>query len=440
MSEFGISEMLLFQVFLIFLNAVFACSEIAVISANGNKLKKLSSSGDKRAARLLSLTEQPAKFLATIQVGITLAGFLASAFAADNFSDKIADWLVGLGVTISSSKLDVLAVIGITLVLSYFTLIFGEIVPKRIAMQNPEKVALSLSWLVYGVAKISTPLVWFLSVSTNIVLKAIGINPAQESDKVSKEEIRIMIDACSETGEIDDIEKKLINNVFEFDDKRVRDVMTHRLDTIFLNLADTKAKWENIIVKTRHSIYPVYQKNKDNVIGVLSIKDYFKFKNETKEDVIKKIIKPSLITIDSLHLDELFINMQKTRKHFAVVVDEYGSISGIVTMKDLLEELVGELKDDVVAPNEPAVSKIGDNIWKIKGYASMKEVAANIKIKFPQSSYTTFSGFLFSLMKNIPQNKKNIKLQYQNLQIKISQIKDRRIEDVEIRLQVDKKE
>ena len=242
MSEFSISEMLLFQVVLIFLNAIFACSEIAVISINGNKLKKLSASGDKRANHLLSLTKQPAKFLATIQVGITLAGFLASAFAADNFSDKVVDWLIDIGVSISPSKLDVLAVIGITIILSYFTLIFGEIVPKRIAMQNPEKVALSLSWLVYGVAKISTPLVWFLSLSTNMVLKFIGINPNQENDKVSKDEIKIMIDACNENGDIDDIEKELLNKVFEFDDKRVRDVMVHRRDTVFLNLADTKDK------------------------------------------------------------------------------------------------------------------------------------------------------------------------------------------------------
>ena len=428
--------MLLFQFFLIFLNAVFACSEIAVISINGNKLKKFSEQGDKRASRLLSLTNQPAKFLATIQVGITLAGFLASAFAADNFSDKIVNWLVAIGITISPSKLDILAVIGITIILSYFTLIFGEIVPKRIAMQNPEKVGLSLSWLVYGVAKISTPLVWFLTISTNIVLKIIGINPEQENNKISEEEIRIMIDACNEEGEIDDIEKKLLNNVFEFDDKRVRDVMIHRLDVIFLNDFDSKRKWESIMIKTRHSIYPVYHKNKDNVIGILSIKDYFKYKKENKEIIIKKCVKQALITMDSLHIDELFLIMQKSHKHFAVVVDEYGSISGIVTMKDLLEELVGELKDDSsLLPQETHIIKIDENTWKIRGNTMLKEISAQINFSFPQSSYSTFAGFIFSLMENIPRNKKNIVINYQNLQIKIPQIKNRRIDEAFIQLQ-----
>lgn len=428
--------MLLFQVFLIFLNAVFACSEIAVISINANKLKKLSEQGDKRASHLLYLTAQPAKFLATIQVGITLAGFLASAFAADNFSDKVVDWLVNVGVTISPSKLDILAVIGITVILSYFTLIFGEIVPKRIAMQNPEKVGLALSWLVYAVAKISTPLVWFLTVSTNIVLKLIGINPDKSENKVSEEEIRIMIDACNEEGKIDDIEKKLLNNVFEFDDKRVRDVMTHRLDVIFLQDSDSKNKWENTMIKTRHSIYPVYHKNKDNVVGIISIKDYFKYKEDSKENIIKHCVKQALITMDSLHIDELFLIMQKRHKHFAVVVDEYGSISGIVTMKDLLEELVGELKDDTsVISQEARVIKIDETTWKVKGNASLKEVSTQINFKFPQSSYSTFSGFIFSLMNNIPNNKKNILLQYQNLTIQIPQIKNRRIEEAFITIQ-----
>ena len=430
MSEFSISEMLLFQVILIFLNAIFACSEIAVISINGNKLKKLSASGDKRANHLLSLTKQPAKFLATIQVGITLAGFLASAFAADNFSDKVVDWLIDIGVSISPSKLDVLAVIGITIILSYFTLIFGEIVPKRIAMQNPEKVALSLSWLVYGVAKISTPLVWFLSLSTNMVLKFIGINPNQENDKVSKDEIKIMIDACNENGDIDDIEKELLNKVFEFDDKRVRDVMVHRRDTVFLNLADTKDKWEKIMSRSRHSVYPIYDKHKDNVIGTISIKDYFNFKDAAKSDIIQKAVKPTFVTIDTLHIDELFLQMQKQRKHFSVVVDEYGSISGIITIKDLLEEIVGDLGDDVTnMAQEPLIVQINNAEWKIKGNTPIKEVGNKLKMKFPQGSYTTFSGFLFSLMSNIPRNKKDVVLQYRDWQIFIPQIKERRIDE-----------
>ena len=207
MSDFTIAELLLFQLFLIFLNALFACAEIAVISINDNKLKRMAEGGNKKAARLYSLTQQPAKFLATIQVGITLAGFLGSAFAADNFSDKIVDWLISLGVTLSPKKLDVLAVIGITLVLSYTTLILGELVPKRIAMRYAEKIGLSMSALIYVIAKLFAPIVWFLTFSTNTVLRLIGMNPEEKDDKVTEEEIRIMIDVGTEEGTIDHDEK-----------------------------------------------------------------------------------------------------------------------------------------------------------------------------------------------------------------------------------------
>lgn len=435
MSEYSTLELLLFQLLLIFFNAVFAGAEIAVISVNNNKLSKMADQGDRRAKRLLSLTVQPAKFLATIQVGVTLAGFLGSAFAADNFSDKVVDWLISCGVTIAPSKLDVLAVVGITLILSYVTLILGEIVPKRIAMKNPEKISLAVSWFLYAIAAVSTPLIWFLTASTNTVLRLIGINPNVENRKVTEEEVRIMIDACSEGGGIDDIEKKMLNNVFEFDDKRVRDVMTYRLDVAFLNADDTKQKWEKIMVKTRYSVYPVYRHTKDNVIGVITIKDYFKYKQYGEEDIIKKAVKPAQVAIDTLHIDELFINMQKSRNHFAVVVDEYGSITGIVTMRDLLEELVGELGNDtVIPPEEPMVEKLDDNTWLIKGAASPKEVSAALKVKLPPNDCTTFAGFLFALMDNIPQNKKNVKLQYGRLKIKIPQIKSRRIEEAIVRL------
>ena len=315
------------------------------------------------------------------------------------------------------------------------TLILGEIVPKRIAMKNPEKISLAVSWFLYAIAAVSTPLIWFLTVSTNAVLRLIGINPNVENRKVTEEEVRIMIDACSEGGGIDDIEKKMLNNVFEFDDKRVRDVMTYRLDVAFLNADDPKEKWEKIMVKTRYSVYPVYRQNKDNVVGVITIKDYLKYKKLSEAEIIKKAVKPAQITIDTLHIDELFINMQKSRNHFAVVVDEYGSITGIVTMKDLLEELVGELGNDTVLPPEdPMVEKIDDHTWLIKGSASLKEVSAALKIKFPPNDCTTFAGLLFALMDNIPQNKKNVKLQYGRLKIKIPQIRARRIEEAIVRL------
>lgn len=430
MADFTVIELLLLQLFLIFLNAVFACAEIAVISVNENKLKKLSEEGNRKAKRLLSLTVQPAKFLATNQVGITLAGFLGSAFAADNFSDRIVDWLVASGVTISPAKLDVMAVIGITLVLSYVTLILGELVPKRIAMQNAEKIGLAMSGPIYAVAKMFAPLVWFLTVSTNAVLKVLGISQESRDERVTEEEIRIMIDAGSKSGVIDDIEKNLIHNVFEFDDKLAEEVMTHRTEVAFLDADDMPEKWEREMINTRYSVYPVFRGSSDNVIGSLSIKDYFKFKNRDKEEILKQALKPVQFIPETLHVDDLFKSMQKSRNHFSVVVDEYGGVDGIVTMSDLLEELVGDLEDDMTAPPScPDIEKVSRSVWRIKGAASVDEVSKCLGVLLPDDECDTFGGFVLSLMGSIPENKTNVKLEYGNLKIKVIGAKGHRIED-----------
>ncbi len=435
MSDFSIAELLLFQLFLILLNAVFACAEIAVISINEIKLKKLAEDGNRGALRLLSLTAQPAKFLATIQVGITLAGFLGSAFAADNFSDKIVDWLVSLGISISPAKLDVLSVIGITFVLSYVTLILGELVPKRIAMQSAEKIALSMSGVIYFIAKIFAPLVWLLTASTNLVLRLCGINPEEKNENITEEEIRIMVDAGSEIGIIDDTEKDLIHNIFEFDDKLAEEVMTHRTEVTFLNINDSFETWEKSMIDTRYSVYPVFQDKRDNVIGTISIKDYFKFKGEPREKLLEHALKPVQFINELCPIDDLFKIMQRSRNHFAVIVDEYGSMEGIVTMNDLLEELVGDLEDDVSAPPlQPMIEQIKQNIWRVRGIAPIDDVQEDLHISIPVGDYDTFAGFVFSLMGSIPKSKKNIRLTYKNIKMKILHIKGRRIEDVLVQL------
>ena len=435
MSDFSISELLLFQLILIILNAIFACAEIAVISINDNKLKRLADAGDRRAQRLSSLTAQPAKFLATIQVGITLAGFLGSAFAADNFSDRIVAWLVEQGVTISPAKLDVMAVIGITLALSYVTLIFGELVPKRIAMQYAEKIALAMSCPIYVIAKSFSPIVWFLTISTNAALRLCGINPDEKNDNVTEEEIRIMIDVGSENGTIDQTEKKMIHNVFEFDDKLVEDVMTHRTDVKFLDINDTPDVWEKEMIKSRYSVYPIVQDSLDQVIGTLSIKDYIKYKPQGKDNIIKKALRSAQFIPESQHIDDLFHNMQKSRNHFAVVVDEYGGIGGIITMNDLLEEIVGELEDDSLAPPEcPLIDKINNNTWIIQGFTPIEEVEEALGIVFPEEEYDTFAGFILTLLPQIPLNKKNIKLKYENLTIKVTKTTGHKIETVIVQM------
>ena len=435
MSDFSVLELLLFQICLIFLNAIFACAEIAVISINEIKIKKMAENGSRRARLLISLTSQPEKFLATIQIGITFAGFLGSAFAADNFSDRVVDWLVLHGATISPAKLDVLSVIGITIVLSYVTLILGELVPKRIALQYAEKIALTMAYPIFFIARIFSPIVWFLSLSTNIFLRLVGIKPHEKNEIITEDEIKTMVDAGSQLGTIEHSEKELIHNVFEFNDKQVSEVMTHRTAVHLLNADASVFEWEKEMVSSRDSVYPIYKGNKGNIIGTLHIKDYLEHKSKNKRTLLKNALKPALFIPKSMYVNDLFVQMQKSRNHFAIVVDEYGRISGIVTMNDLLEELVGDLENDATAPAfSPLVQQISKNSWIIFGETPLKKVANHLKVSLPIKEYDTFAGFLLSLMKSIPLNKENIELKYKTLYIKIPKTNGHKIEKAFVRL------
>ncbi len=336
---------LLLQLVLILMNAVFACAEIAVITVNNNKLLKLSAAGDRRADRLLSLTGQPAGFLATIQVGITLAGFLGSAFAADNFSDMLISWFVTLGVNLPIPTLDAISVVIITLILSYITLVLGELVPKRIAMKKAEKLALAMSGLIYAISKFFSPLVWILTVSTNGVLRLAGIDPNSKEDEVTEEEIRMMVDAGSEKGTIDEVEKEVIHNIFEFDDKTAKDIMTHRKLVTFLCSDETIDEWKNKMTATDYSFYPVCGENTDDVLGVIGARDFYRMGSDNKEYVMKHALKTAQFVPDTVGADVLFCKMKSSKNYFAVVVDEYGGVSGIVTINDLLQQIVGDFGD-----------------------------------------------------------------------------------------------
>ena len=314
------------QLILLICNAVFACAEIAVISLNDNRLAKLAAEGDKRAVRLARLTNQPARFLATIQVVITLSGFLGSAFAAENFSDGIVDWLVGLGVGIPRGTLDTITVTLITLVLSYITLIFGELVPKRVAMRNAEKLSLAISGLMTFISKLFAPIVWLLTVSTNAVLRLLGIDPNEKDEEVSEEEIRMMVDVGSEKGVIDEEEQRMIQNVFEFDDLAVEEFATHRTDMVVLWEDESVEQWNQTIRENRHSLYPVCGETADDVIGILNAKDYFRLEERTRENILREAVRPAYFVPQSIRADVLFRQMKKTRNHFAVVLDEYGGV------------------------------------------------------------------------------------------------------------------
>ncbi len=420
--------MLLLQIILIALNAVFACAEIAVVSISDSKLSRLVASGDKRAIRLSKLTEQPARFLATIQVAITLSGFLGSAFAADNFSEPIVKWLVGIGVPIPEATLDTIALICITLILSYFTLIFGELVPKRIAMKNTEAIALGMSAPISYIAKFFRPIVWLLTVSTNGILRLLGIDPDSEDEEVGEEDIRMLVDVGSEKGVIDNQEKEFIQNVFEFDDLTAGEIATHRTDLTMLWLEESMDDWKDTIYNSRHTLYPICQDSVDDIIGVLNAKEYFRLDDKSRESVMKNAVRPAYFVPESVKADILFRNMKHNHIKLAVVLDEYGGMNGIITMNDLIEQLVGDLGDDEHTEDEgPAIEAIDSKTWKIQGTTPLSDVAEALNISLPVEEFDTFNGLVFGALGRVPQDGTNIEVETAGLVIKTTEILDHQV-------------
>lgn len=419
---------LVLQIILILVNAIFATAEIAVISMNDNRMDKLAQEGDKRAIRLSKLTDQPSQFLSIIQVAITLAGFFGSAFAADNFASKLTNFLIKLGLNIPAATMNTISVIIITLILSYFTLVFGELVPKRVGMKHAEKLALLLSGLLYTISKLFAPLVWLLTISTNGVLRLLGIDPDAEDENVTEEDIRMMVDVGSEKGSINVSEKEMIQNVFEFDNKTAEEVMTHRTEVDILWLDETDEEWAQRITKSRHSRYPVCDGSADNIIGVLNVKDYFRLKDRSRENIMNKAVKAAYYVPETVRTDVLFQNMKKSRNHFAVVFDEYGGMSGVITMNDLLEQIVGNFDDDYLTPGPPAIEKIDDDTWKIKGSAYLEDVSKELDVSLPDEDFDTFGGLVFGVLGIIPEDGSTMELEEYGLKIKVTEIKGRRLE------------
>ena len=436
--ETSIGWLLLLQVALILLNAVFACAEIAVLSVNEVKLNKLASEGNRKAKRLSRLTAQPARFLATIQVAITLAGFLGSAFAADNFSDPLVAWLLSLGVGLSPATLNTIVVILITLILSYFTLIFGELVPKRIAMKKSEKVALNISGLVTVISKLFAPIVWLLTVSTNGVLRLLGIDPNEAEEQVGEEDIRMMVDASSEHGGIDHEEKEFIQNVFEFDDLTAEEIATHRTDVDLLWLDDTMEDWAETIHNTRHTRYPVCEDSADNVVGILNAKEYFRLADKSRENVMAQAVRTPYFVPETIKADALFRNMKRTGNPLAVVLDEYGGMVGIVTLNDLVEELVGDLGDDdsnIPDDDEPRIEKRADGSLAVSGNVELDDVEDALGIEMDQEEHDTLTGLVFDALGMIPDDgAQDITVETEGLRIHVTSILEHQVNAAEITL------
>lgn len=424
---------IILQIILIALNAVFACAEIAVVSMNDTKLARMASEGNKKAVQLEKLVSSPSKFLATIQVAITLSGFMGSAYAAEHFSDRLTNFLVRMGIPLPTVTLDAIAVFLITLILSYVTLVFGELVPKRVAMKNSEKIALGMGSILNVLAKVFAPLVWLLTVSVNGVLRLIGIDPNHEEEEVTEEEIRMMVDAGSEKGTIDCTEKEMIQNVFEFDDISVGEICTHRTDVAVLWAEDEKEEWERIIHESRHSMFPVCGEGVDDILGVMAAKDYFRLQNLGKDGIMEQAIRQAYYVPESIKADILFRNMKKSGNYFAVVLDEYGGMDGIITLRDLIEQLVGDLieEDDEDRPEE--IEQISEDTWRIQGCTPLDDVEEELRVSLPVDDYDTFGGYIFGNLGSIPDDGSQFELETEDLHIKVIEVREHRVESTVVR-------
>ena len=419
---------LLLQIILIVFNAVFACAEIAVLSFNNAKLEKLSEEGNKRAIRLARLTCQPARFLATIQVAITLSGFLGSAFAAENFAPLLTEWLIGLGVRIPVSTLNSISVVLITLILSYITLVFGELVPKRLAMKKAEALSLALSGLITFISKLFAPIVWLLTVSTNGLLRLLGIDPDAEDSEVSEEEIRMLVDSGSEKGVIDSEESEMIQNVFEFDDLTVGEIVTHRTEISFLWNDESIEEWDKTIKSTSYSFYPICEDSIDNIIGVLNAKVYLRLTDLSRENVMKEAVREVFFVPESMKADTLFRSMKKNRNNFAVVLDEYGGTHGIVTMSDLLVQIVGEFDDE---DTEEDILPAGENAWRINCRAEIEKLERLFDIEIDTES-ATVGGWVVEQFEDIP-NEGSTLVYDDSFSIEVTKTDNKRVQEVIVR-------
>ena len=421
---------LLLQFVLIFINAFIAMSEIAVISLNEGKVRRRAEEGDRVSKRLLKMVTEPSGFLSTIQIAITLSGFLGSAFAAQNLATRLSSWLVNdCGWNIAQSTLETLSVIAITLALSYITLIFGELVPKRIAMNNPEKVAGFVSGVLSAVATVLRPVVWFLAKSTNGVLRLIGIDPNENSEKVSEDDIRLMVDIGEEKGTIESNEKELIENIFEFNNTTAADIMVHRTDMVVLWLEDPLDTIIETIQDSGLSRFPVCGEDVDDVRGILRSRELFLNLHSKQPKPLSELVMPAYFVPETVRTDVLFRDMQAKKTHMSIVIDEFGGISGLVTMEDLLEEIVGKIFDESDKTEPAEITPLGDDTWRVAGSATIEDINEAIGIKLEESDeYETLGGLIYNNLTSIPPDGSQPEIRIDCLDIKVDLIEDRRIE------------
>lgn len=417
-------------IILILVNGYFAASEIAFISLNDAKIAKQAKDGNKKAKQILKMLENPSRFLATIQIGITLAGFLSSAFASDAFASKLApilnQWIPAVSIEIWQS----ISIIIITIILSFFTLVFGELVPKRLAMKHYEKISYITIGVIRAIYVVTVPFVKLLTISTNIVSKIFGVSEKDE-EIVTEEEIKMMVDEGEEKGSIKEEEKNLINNVFEFNDITVSEIMTHRTDIYAIEIDQNLNDLIEELDEYKYSRIPVYDESVDEIKGILYLKDLLKY-IKSKDDIeLKTIIHPAYFVAQSKPINEVFKELQKNNNQMAIVIDEYGGTAGLVTMEDILEELVGDIFDEY-DEIEKEYEKIDDNTYLISGSVTINDVNKILKITIPEGDYETLSGYLQDKLGRIPEDEEKPIVETNDATYKIEEYEDKRILKVKV--------
>lgn len=412
-------------VILILINAFFAATEIAFISLNDAKIELQAKEGNKKAKKIQNMLKNPSKFLATIQIGVTLAGFLSSAFASDTFADKLAPVLNTWIPSVSISTWKSISIIIITIILSYFTLVFGELVPKRIAMKYYEKVSFASIGIIKTISVITAPFVRFLTFSTNLVSKLFGVT-GEEEDNVTEEEIRMMVDVGEEKGTIKEEEKEMINNVFEFNDKFVSEIMVPRNKIFALDIDMTIAEViEKLSEDMRYSRIPVYDENMDNIKGIIYIKDLL-VSNKNKNSKIKSLVKEAYFVSETKRVNELFQELRKDKKQIAIILDEYGGTAGMVTMEDILEEIVGEIYDEYDKETDK-FKKIDNNTFLFDASIALYDVEKFLDIEIDEEDVDTLGGYLIKKLDRIPKDGEKPIVETEKVTYKIEKVKDRQI-------------
>lgn len=425
----------LLMVFLIFVNAFFACSEIAVISLNDKKIDKLASEGHKKAKLIQKLTKNSSNFLSTIQIGVTLAGFFTSASASQTYAPLIADAVTKSHPSVSYGLISGISSAVITIIMSYLSLVFGELVPKKLAMAKPEKLSYAFAPVLYAVSVAAKPFVKLLSASTNGVVRLMGVDPNADEEPVTEEEILMMVDVGEEKGVIENSQKEMINNIFEFDDMDAGDIMTHRVDMTAVEADEPVQTVIASAIADGYSRIPVYDDDPDNIVGVVYIKDLLKFIGEDipPNTTIRQVMREAYFIPESKKCGELFTEMTEKHIQMSIVVDEYGGTAGIVTIEDIIESIVGNIQDEYDREDEE-ISKIDDHIYTVEGVTDIDEIDELIGAHLPEGDYDTIGGFILSRLGYLPVNGDLDVVEYENLKFTVLSVEERRIDKIKIEI------